>query len=677
MALLGAPMLVEEVKARAGTTARGLTLKQLRDGLHQCGVEADAVYFDVSQIAQYPRPGIVLLSHGHYVVLATRRGERLEIFDPQLGWSWTTWRKLKRRCAGFAIQVRGLTAQPRAARARGGDKAASLPLRTIMKGRSARTTLAVFAIAQLVTLTLPLLSMWSVDRSGSAVSLGLFGAIAVGFAVLSVTNIMVALLGELIQGKTKRIAAVALSRIAFDSLALKPAYWFELNGSASLQNRVTSMNAQLDFHLDVIRAFGTLFVTTLFGVAALIFISPWLIVPGFCSLALSILVDLLLEQSQRNQIASAVETSQRRQAFVLDTLWQLPVIARFGALAPARTRFASLVRTAATVDARLQSLRGWRTALTSLLKSGETLFFVTLSATFMAAGEFTIGGFVALGAYKDLLAGALASIFQLKLRRRALEVHTLQAAPLLSPAASGDPTSGRVLRGDVRFDQVSFAYGSLDRPVLRGVDFHARAGECTVLRGPSGSGKSTIAKLLVKGLMPTAGAIFIDGLPVADRTEGMAAVLQSDRLVCASIRDNVAFFRRNVTDEDILAALRCAAIEDFVLDLPMGLNTLVGEGMSGLSGGQRQRLLIARAALGAPKLLILDEATSSLEVAVEAQILEGLRAWGTTTILIAHRPEVWALADRIYSVDEEGGVFEEPSRLTASVASGGLVPAIR
>ena len=141
---------------------------------------------------------------------------------------------------------------------------------------------------------------------------------------------------------------------------------------------------------------------------------------------------------------------------------------------------------------------------------------------------------------------------------------------------------------------------------------------------------------------------------------GMGAVLQSDRLIGGSIRDNILLYRRNIDDAEIVAALEAAALDEFVRGLPMRLSTQVGEGIGGLSGGQKQRLLIARAVLGNPRLIILDEATSSLEVAVEAQILANLKSSGATVILIAHRPEVWALADRIYELDESGRLAEAP-----------------
>ena len=665
MALLGRPMMVHEIKELVGTTARGLKLKQLRDGLRECGADAEAIFFDRARPDAYPTKGILLLSRGHYVVLGARRGDRFEVFDPQLGWSWIHYRKLRRRCEGFGIHVRGLTSTV----AKSNLPKRSLALGSLLGTRRARITACVFALAQAITLLLPLLSMWSVDKSIGRASLGLFGTVAVGVAALSATNIVISLWGEILQSKVKRMAAVMFSRTVFDSLAEKPPYWFELNSAASLQNRVGSVNTLLDFHVEVVRTVGTLAITVVVGLAALLFISPWLVVPGLCSLLLSIVLDLSLDRSQRSHIASALETSQQRQAFVLDTLWQLPVIARYGSLAPARMRFASLVRVAAAIDAKLQSLRGWRTALGMLLKSGETVFFVTLSATFMAAGDFSIGGFVALGAYKDLIANSISTAFQLAMRRRTMEVHMLQAATILTSNAAPRATPCEIAGGDVVFEGVSFAYGSLDPAVLSNVSFRAHAGECTAIRGPSGCGKSTIAKLVMNALVPIQGRITIDGLAPANAMRGVSAVLQSDRLIAGTIRDNIVMFRRGITDVEVLAALHMASIDDFVLGLPMRLNTLVGEGAAGLSGGQRQRLLLARALLEKPRLVVLDEATSSLDVATEDRILSNIRASGATTILIAHRPEVWALADRIYSFNEHGRLTEDGAASPRALAS--------
>jgi ATP-binding cassette subfamily B protein RaxB len=502
--------------------------------------------------------------------------------------------------------------------------------------------------------------MWSVDRSIGGLSLGLLGTVAVGFAALSLSNVLNSLFGELIQTKAKRFAAVALCRVTFDSLAEKPAYWFEMNTPSSIQNRMSSVDTLLNFYVEIVRSSGSIAVSFIIGLIALIFISPLLIIPSLCALSISILLDLIFERSQRTHFVSAVETMQRRQFFVLETLSRLPLIARFGGLTPARVHYATSVRNSAIVEARIQSLRGWRSALGGLAKSGETLFFVTLAAWFMGAGNFTVGGFVALGAYNQLLASAMGSLFQLHLRRQQMEVHRLQAADLLTADQGFRPPSRTIERGDVRLADVSFAYGSLEQPVLTGVNLTAAPGECVIIRGPSGAGKSTIAKLLVGQLTPTHGVVLVDGVPPACVLHGVGAVLQSDRLIGGSIRDNILLYRRKFDDAALKAALDIASLSGFVRKLPMALSTPIGEGIGGLSGGQRQRLLIARAALGQPRLIILDEATSSLEIEVESRILRTLKATGATVILIAHRPEVWALADRIYDLDESGRLAEVP-----------------
>jgi ATP-binding cassette, subfamily B, bacterial CvaB/MchF/RaxB len=652
LSLLGRPKLVHEIKATAGTTSRGLTLRQLRDALRAFGIKVEAVSFDRMREESYPNLGVVLLEQGHYIVIARRRGEVFEVFDPQIGWYWTDRRKLKRSVTGLGLQVTGKSNHNDGATAPSRKRSLHEVATALWAMPQAKWAVGVFALAQIVTLALPLLSMWSVDRIIGQFSLGGVGIVALGFVCLSTTNILISLVADLLQSHLRRRASIAVGGKIFRALAAKAPYWFELNPPASLLNRMTSMSTQMEYYLEVVRVAGSVGITFIVGFIALMWVSPWLALPGLCTMMVSIVLDLSFHKPQQSGLNAVVEAAQRRQAFILDTLSQLPLLARYGATGQARFRFTSLVRRATTVERRLQSINDWRAALTLLIKSAETLLFVSLSAALMSRGEFTVGGFVALGAYKDLLAGAVASLFQLAMRGRALRVHHLQAAALLDGETDMASPTGQVTHGRISVSNVSFGYGSLDAPILRDLDLEVFPGECVVIRGASGGGKSTIAKLIVGSLSPSSGFISVDGAQVARHMTGSSAVLQNDRLVHGSIRENITLFRKSFTDGQVLDALKLAAIDDFVLGLPMRLNTMIGESVVGLSGGQRQRLLLARAVLDKPKLLILDEATSSLDVATEASILESLRGLGTTIVMIAHRPEVWALADTIYELED-------------------------
>jgi subfamily B ATP-binding cassette protein MsbA len=219
------------------------------------------------------------------------------------------------------------------------------------------------------------------------------------------------------------------------------------------------------------------------------------------------------------------------------------------------------------------------------------------------------------------------------------------------------------IAGRVVFDDVTFAYEK-GKEVLRGISFESNPGTVTALVGPSGSGKSTIIGLVSAFSTPDAGKITIDGIDLASvrldsyRTR-LGVVLQESFLFDGSIRENIAFSRPDATEEQILEACRIARVDEFAERFANKYDTIVGERGVKLSGGQRQRVSIARAILADPRILILDEATSSLDSESEALIQEGLAYLmkGRTTFVIAHRLSTIRKADQILVV-EDGRILE-------------------
>jgi subfamily B ATP-binding cassette protein MsbA len=283
------------------------------------------------------------------------------------------------------------------------------------------------------------------------------------------------------------------------------------------------------------------------------------------------------------------------------------------------------------------------------------------------AGQLTLGGFFT---YTLLLGFLVAPLFQIvSIGTQLTEAfaglertrEVLREAP-----EDADPRRTQVLgriEGDVVYDDVHFSYEP-DKPVLRGVAFRAAPGTVTALVGPSGAGKSTITGLLAAFHVPSEGRVLVDGVDLSTvrlesyRTQ-LGVVLQETFLFDGSIRENVAFSRPDATPEQVLAACRLARVDEFAESFPEGHETIVGERGVKLSGGQRQRVSIARAVLADPRILILDEATSSLDSESEALIQEGLSHLmrGRTTVVIAHRLSTIRRADQILVV--EGGRIVE------------------
>jgi ABC-type multidrug transport system fused ATPase/permease subunit len=212
--------------------------------------------------------------------------------------------------------------------------------------------------------------------------------------------------------------------------------------------------------------------------------------------------------------------------------------------------------------------------------------------------------------------------------------------------------------GLVRFEGVTFGYDRA-RPVLHEIDLELEPGRIVALIGHTGSGKTTLAGLVPRFYDTSAGRVTIDGHDVRDVTltslrREIGVIAQDPFLFSATVRDNIAFGRPDATDDEIERAARAAQADEFVSELPDGYDTVIGERGITLSGGQRQRLAIARALVVDPRILILDDATASVDATTEARIRAGLREAmrGRTTIIIAHRLTTIALADEIVVLED-------------------------
>jgi len=278
-----------------------------------------------------------------------------------------------------------------------------------------------------------------------------------------------------------------------------------------------------------------------------------------------------------------------------------------------------------------------------------------------ARGDISIGDFVAFYGYVAMLTGPVRMLgMALGMAQRAVasgaRVFELLDRPPRLTAAPGAPPLPEG-RGAIEMRDVTVAYEGSE-PVLRGIDLSVAAGETVALVGPTGSGKTTLAALIPRLYDPVNGAVLIDGVDVREvdphslRHE-VALVSDDAFLFSAPLRENIAYARPEATDEQVRRAASMAGLDEVIGSLPDGYETLVGERGLTLSGGQRQRVAIARALIQDPRILILDDATSSLDATTEARVKQALRdvMKGRTTVIIGHRLSTIALADRIAVLD--------------------------
>lgn len=328
-------------------------------------------------------------------------------------------------------------------------------------------------------------------------------------------------------------------------------------------------------------------------------------------------------------------------------------------------------RYATHVDAaRTLALRGarWRGAFVSfiiLCMFGGVVLVIWRGVHLKAEGVLSTGQLVTFIMYSVFIGASIGSIPEmittvLKAIGATERLMDLQEEPTEAITLAAGPVEKLPIRGEMRFEHVDFHYATRpDMPVLRDVTFTAAPGERVALVGPSGAGKSTIASLLLRFHDPVRGTVRIDGrdardYPLTPLRERMSIVPQEVLLFGGSIRENIAYGRPGAAQAEVEEAARKANAHAFIASFPQGYDTVVGERGIQLSGGQRQRIAIARAVLKDPAILILDEATSSLDTASERLVQDALDKLmhGRTSLVIAHRLSTVRGADRILVIDK-------------------------
>lgn len=365
-----------------------------------------------------------------------------------------------------------------------------------------------------------------------------------------------------------------------------------------------------------------------------------------------------LRQAQEEQIVR----DAKQQTNLLETVRGVQSVKLFNSQFHRESLYQNLLVDNFNAGIRVQKLTILFHALNGTLFGIENIAVIWLGATLVLHGGFSVGMLFAFALYKQLFTSRITSFIEKGIEFKMLALHTERVADiaLTEPEthATSDLSQTQPLRADIEVRNLSFRYAESEPLVLANVNLDIKAGESVAIVGPSGCGKTTLLKVLLGLLPPTEGEVSIGGislsrLGVEHYRNMIGAVMQDDQLFSGSIADNISFFDQEPDQERIEHCARLAAVHQNIIAMPMGYNTLIGDMGTVLSGGQKQRVLLARALYKDPKILFLDEATSHLDVDREKLVNEAIRQLKVTRVIIAHRPETIAAADRVITLGRE------------------------
>jgi ATP-binding cassette, subfamily C, bacterial LapB len=401
--------------------------------------------------------------------------------------------------------------------------------------------------------------------------------------------------------------------------------------------------------VDVPFIFVTLAVIALIG-GAIVWI-PLLVIP------LVIVTALLTQPVMRRLSAETLGEALSKQSVLVETIGSLETVKSSNAGAMLAGRWDSAVQghAGASLRQRLVSTISINMAGTAqtIAYTGVVIFGVFA----IADGSLTMGGLIACSILAGRAVAPLGAIAHLLTRMNATRTAYAQINRLMQQPPEGPAGQGLVLhnlQGGIEFRDVDFRYPGAPELALTGVSFRIEPGEHVALIGPIGSGKSTIARLLIGLYPPTSGLVLIDGSDLRQLTPQslrgkVGALFQDNVLLTGSIRDNIKLGRENADEEEMLRASQISLAHEFISRMPNGYDAMLADRGEGLSGGQRQAIAMARALIGRPAILVLDEPTSSVDTDTESRLISNLREEfaGRTLVLITHRPSLLALVDRV------------------------------
>ncbi len=532
-------------------------------------------------------------------------------------------------------------------------------------------------VLELLTLCLPLAFQWILDGVLSAGDMQLMSVLGIGCIVIVFFQALTqGLRGILISAIGASLKAQWNSNL-FGQLLRLPFQYFERREVGEIMSRFHSVHSVqqtlsvsfADAVLDGLTVSIVLLVLALYSVPMAMLVVGAVAIYGVVRWLAYRLLYRLNEERLNHEA--------KQQTLMLEAVRAILSIKLAGAESQRHSRVNNAGLEIANLDARVNGIGASVNAFSRMIFGLLRISLLWLGAWFAITENFSIGALVAFVSFADIFAQRASNLIDHLSELRLLDLHAerISDVALETREDLGESRHASEMSSyEIQANGLSFRYRQDGPRALEDVNFVIRAGEHVAIVGPSGSGKTTLAKLLMGLLVPESGSIRVNGMDIKDFGIGrfralFGTVMQNDQLMSGSIADNISFFDPDASFNDVIEAAKAADIHQDINVLPMGYETPVGDLGAALSGGQKQRVILARALYRKPAILLLDEATSHLDIQCERRVNAQISALKITRIVIAHRPETIAAADRVLEID---GARLSPKPFAMPKANAGL-----
>lgn len=662
----GCKIDLTHLRHRHSISLKGATLQDLMDIADKTHLTSRALSVDLEHLTRLKTPCILHWDMNHFVVLKKVGRGGVDIHDPGLGERRYLLEEFSKHFTGVALELsptKEFKSEDNRINMKLSDFWGAITglKSTLAKVFILSLLLQVFAIAS------PYYVQLVVDEVVLSYDRNLLVVLAVGFGMLMLIEMITGAVRSILLLHFGNLMSIQLGANLFHHLIRLPLQYFEKRHIGDVVSRFGSLQSVkelltegvIEALIDGLMAFATLIMIFLY--------SPKLSLIVLAAIILYTIVRMLMYRPLRQMSEEAIVNLAREQTNFMETVRGIQTVKLFGREVQRQGLWHNRFADSLNAGIKVGHLKIGYDTINKFIFGLENVLVVYFAALLVMESDITVGMLFAFMAYKRQFIDKTSNLVEKFIEFKMLNLHFNRLADI-SLTQKEQYLDGEIvskpITGNISLCNVSYRYNQREQPIFNELNLEINAGESIAIIGPSGCGKTTLAKILL-GLFETdSGKVCVDGIDIrqlgfSEYRKQIAAVMQDDQLLSGSITDNISFFDPQLDMKQVEWASRIASIEHDILSMAMGYNTLVGDMGAALSGGQIQRLLLARALYRKPKILFMDEATSNLDTVLEASVNDAVKKLDITRIIIAHRPETIASADRVIKL-QHGKIIEVP-----------------